>query len=77
MFLTLFFECPEKFFYPLNSTLTEFFLATGRGGEVDEKIFPAGVQGIIDFRRAILADPPPPLKGASFAPVHGIIITWL
>jgi hypothetical protein len=62
-FLTIFLECPEKIFDPLNGTLTKIFLATG-GGEVDEKI----LQGVIDFRRAILADTPPQLKGASFAP---------
>jgi hypothetical protein len=51
----------KKFFNPLNGTLTEM------EGRSTKKF---SLQGIIDFRRAILADTPPPpqLKGASFAP---------
>jgi hypothetical protein len=64
--------CLEKFFDP-------FFLCP-------EKIFSSFLgkivtrnknllQGIIGFGRAILADTPPELKGASFAPDHVSLYT--
>ena len=59
----------KKFFNPLNGSLTEFFLATwgrGGGGEIDEKIFPAGRRRISQGNSS--RHPPPQLKGASFAP---------
>jgi hypothetical protein len=47
------------FFNPLNGSLTEIFLATGGGvGGRSTKTF--SLQGVVEFRSAILADTPPP-----------------
>ena len=65
-FYPYFLNVRKKIFNPLNGTLTKNFLATEGGGGL-RNIF---LQGVFDFRRAIIADTPPPplLKGASFAP---------
>ena len=67
IFDIFFLNVRKIFFNPLNGSLTEFFLATGGGvGGRSTKTF--SLQGVVEFRRAILADTPPQLKGASFAP---------
>jgi hypothetical protein len=58
-FLTLFLDCPEKIFNPLNGTLTEIFLATGGGGG-SPKSFRVGRHRISQGK---LADTPPIKRG--------------
>jgi hypothetical protein len=62
--LIIFLECREKFFWPLKWYTDQKFFWRRGGGRLTKKIY---LQGVIDFRRAILADTPQ-LKGASFAP---------